>query len=180
LGFIKGMSTFTKNHLMRTDQSLRDDLTGLHNMRFVREAVSGLIENARRKKEKLCICFADLDDLKIINDVYSHQAGDKALVKFSQVLKDSIRASDLLARYGGDEFIIVFTAVDEKSATSLIERMQQDMLEMYVEFDKHNIKLIASSGFVIGSPDDKNVFEKLLLEADAEMYRQKNERKEKK
>ncbi len=86
----------------------RDSLTGLLNRRHFMESLEFLFQNAKRYSFPLSLCLCDLDKFKEINDMYGHQAGDRALEVFAEVLRHELRASDLAGRYGGDEFVMLF------------------------------------------------------------------------
>ena len=85
------------------EQATKDGLTKLYNHRFFQEKIKKDIENATRKDDKVSLCLIDIDFFKKFNDTYGHRAGDAVLIQVAQTLKDSVRKSDLVARYGGEE-----------------------------------------------------------------------------
>ena len=105
--------------------SIKDDLTGLYNRRgFFALAEQGL-KNAQRMRTEMLLIFGDLDNLKRINDTFGHKEGDQALVDTSQILKETFRESDIIARIGGDEFVILAMNSLETSAEKLIQRLKR-------------------------------------------------------
>lgn len=87
--------------------SLHDDLTGLYNRRGFFTLAEHLLKLAKRQQEGLFMLYADLDDLKKINDTLGHQKGDWALIDTANLLKETFRESDIIARIGGDEFVVM-------------------------------------------------------------------------
>ncbi len=153
--------------------SLTDELTGLYNRRGFVTIASQQIKIASRLKRELMLISADLDDLKIINDTMGHKEGDQALVDIARILQDTFRSSDIIARIGGDEFVILqIKNPDEPYLSASINRLQDDL-------DSHNAQsgkpytLSLSLGNVVCSPDNSRTLEQLLAEADARMYEQK-------
>lgn len=112
----------------------RDDLTGLHNRRFVMDVLTRLIARAERDQEAFCICIIDLDHFKRINDRFGHAAGDQVLVAFSRLVEGELRSMDFVAhnvegkvsfgRYGGEEFILLLPATQLEGAMVAAERIR--------------------------------------------------------
>ncbi|MGO8860939.1 MAG: diguanylate cyclase [Acidimicrobiales bacterium] len=98
-------------------QAATDSLTGLFNRRMFEEKVSGV----RRETDVVAVAMVDFDHFKILNDTYGHETGDRALVLFAQVLKDSFRSQDLFCRYGGEEFAIAFPACTAEQARNALD-----------------------------------------------------------
>lgn len=113
----------------------RDELTGLHNRRFVMDVLSKLIGRAERHQEPFCICIIDLDHFKRINDRFGHAAGDQVLIAFSRLVEHELRSMDFVAhnvadgvsfgRYGGEEFILLLPATRLEGALTAAERIRQ-------------------------------------------------------
>lgn len=104
-------------------QASTDSLTGLVNRRTFETQVRGLINEKRR----LALAVADLDHFKAINDTHGHEAGDRALRLFSQLAHDSLRADDILARWGGEEFVFVFPDLDRHQAVRVLDRLREGL-----------------------------------------------------
>ena len=104
-------------------QAATDPLTGLLNRRSVEDRIHML----QREERPFAVALADLDQFKMLNDTHGHEAGDRALRLFSQVLKTSLRPGDLAARYGGEEFLLVFPDSDAHAAASAVERLREEL-----------------------------------------------------
>jgi len=107
------------------ESARKDSLTGLANRRVFDERIRDIMLGARRYKRPLTMASLDLDHFKQINDNLGHQQGDDVLKKVADVFRECIRSTDLLVRFGGDEFILVMDATDEKSGRILAERLCQ-------------------------------------------------------
>ncbi|WP_394846453.1 diguanylate cyclase [Pendulispora brunnea] len=111
-------------HEHLTELATTDELTGVANYRAFKERLKQIVaEGERGRAFALALC--DVDDFKRINDGLGHQAGDQALAGVARVLKSNVRETDFVARYGGDEFCILFTDVSEEAAVALTERLRQ-------------------------------------------------------
>ena len=101
--------------------AMTDPLTGLYNMRYVKEALKNMVESTRRSQKLLSIVLIDLDGFKAVNDEHGHLRGDRVLCAAASALRSALRQSDILGRYGGDEFILLDPA-GRQSAVLLVER----------------------------------------------------------
>lgn len=110
--------------------AMRDGLTGLFNRRFLREALPSLQALARRRSEPLCLLMLDLDHFKQVNDQYGHLVGDRTLQAVATVLRDESRRSDLVARFGGEEFAIVCPATEGRVGLQVAERLRSAIAEL--------------------------------------------------
>lgn len=113
--------------------SRSDYLTGLANVRHFLELADIELRRARRYSRPLTVIFIDLDDFKLINDKFGHEVGDKALRVAARCLEEGVREIDVVARYGGDEFLILMPETAEEEARSVIERLQVELLECMSE-----------------------------------------------
>lgn len=153
-----------------------DTLTGLPNRRLLFELMDKSLETARRTGGKVGIAFIDLDDFKPINDAFGHAAGDSALVAISDRIRSLVRASDIVARIGGDEFVAVITNIKdrqdiEKVAVKMLKECSKPLLFM----DK-TCSIGMSMGIAV-FPDDGESIEDLVNKADAAMYSVKHKQK---
>jgi diguanylate cyclase (GGDEF)-like protein len=105
-------------------QATTDPLTGLPNQRLLIEALDREIERSKRYGRAFAILFCDLDDFKLLNDTHGHATGDTALREFGSLVRRSIRATDLIGRWGGEEFLIVLPETSSELATTLAERLR--------------------------------------------------------
>lgn len=147
------------------DQAERDSLTGLFN----HSKLFSDLENYEKDKEKICAVFIDLDDFKDINDKYGHKFGDEVLVKFSQLILNTVRNKDRVYRYGGDEFVILFTGISTEIGIKIIERLY-DALKAFQP------KISFSAG--LSTCDEViNSYKEIVEIADRKMYLSKNQGK---
>lgn len=163
----------------------RDFLTGLYNRKgFIGEAGKFLtLMDAPFKKERrqfviknFSLIFIDLDNLKQINDLYGHKAGDKFLKATADIFKSCLRDMDIAARWGGDEFVIGLLNVDEKSACKIANKIKRMMLKIKITGVSSKVRYGASFG-VISAKSKKhklisNLYE-LIEKADNTMYKAK-------
>jgi len=126
----------------------------------------------RRQGLPLCVAFVDIDNLKKINDTFGHAAGDEVLKHIAQFIQSQLRGSDTIARWGGDEFVLLLPNVSLENAVALLERIQKT--SMQIRFD-HAGPVSFSSGVVEMGPD--STYLDMVAEADAQMYRSKNDGK---
>ncbi|MBU0549199.1 MAG: PAS domain S-box protein, partial [Candidatus Omnitrophica bacterium] len=134
--------------------SLKDPHTGLYNHRYLEEAVEAEFYRAKRYGHAVSVVMLDIDYFKSINDVYGHSFGDLVLKQFARLLKRMVRRYDTIIRFGGEEFIIIFSGIERASALILSERIL-DAISLYnFGNKKHIIKLKLSVG-VASHPQDK-------------------------
>lgn len=150
-------------------QATCDPLTGLPNRILLRDRINQEIKHAKRQHTKVAVLFFDLDRFKLINDSLGHNIGDLLLQEASQRLKKCIREEDTLARWGGDEFIIVLRNIDfREQIISLITECQEALAESFY-IDHHSITMTSSVGVSFYPMDGKSTTV-LLKNADAAMY----------
>lgn len=150
-----------------------DTLTGLVNRYFLQITLTNLLENSKRTNTKNGILFLDLDHFKQINDLYGHNEGDLLLQEAAQRIQASVRTSDIVARVGGDEFIVVLTRVQSQELVEKISNNLIDVLRKPFHINNHEHTIGASIGIVISPIHGKSIDE-LLSRADSAMYRAKN------
>ncbi|HWR44254.1 GGDEF domain-containing protein [Sporomusa sp.] len=150
--------------------SEKDSLTGFYNRRFVDELFPSLLAKMDRKNEKLSIVILDCDNFKAINDRYGHKKGDLVLQELSALLLTSIRKSDIAARWGGDEFLIIAPYADEEDIKVIVNQFENELQELSKKFQ---IDISVSSGYAI-YPSDAKTIDDLINIADSKMYGLKN------
>ena len=157
--------------------SLTDELTGLYNRRRLFVLMEQYLKIANRTKKRLLLLYIDMDDLKRINDQYGHNEGDQALMDFAAILKVTFRQSDIVARIGGDEFVILLESTDENDKT-VTTRLQEN-LRNYNNKLTIDYNLSVSIGAAPFDPDHPVSIDELLDQADSSMYVQKGKRNKK-
>jgi diguanylate cyclase (GGDEF)-like protein/PAS domain S-box-containing protein len=156
--------------------SLADELTGLYNRRGFLAFSKQLLNSHHRSNKRLAIIYADLDGLKQINDSFGHKEGDRALIKTAELLKESFRSSDVLGRWGGDEFTALAAIELEGGIESLVARLEE-------RFDNYNAshdgtyRLSLSIGVSLVRSEGDQSMEDLMARADAAMYENKRQKK---
>lgn len=155
-------------------QAQFDALTNLPNRKLMRERLERAITRARRNDTLVVLMFIDLDDFKKINDTLGHEVGDQLLVSVSGRLQDAVRESDTLARYGGDEFILMLEDQDGLYDAEIVARKILSVLGMEFRLLGRSFFLSGSIGISV-APGDGIAPEELLKKADTAMYRVKDE-----
>jgi len=153
-----------------------DDMTGLYNRRGFFTLAEQQIKLASRLNHSILLVFMDMDRLKQINDDFGHQQGDLALIDIARLLRLSFRNSDIIARIGGDEFVVLAMNANGGDATVLINRLRKKMSELNNSgANPYHISLsIGTSAWTPGGPVD---LDDLLTRADAQMYQNKRKRR---
>jgi diguanylate cyclase (GGDEF)-like protein len=156
-----------------TRQTLIDDLTRLYNVRYLYQTLEGEIRRARRYGSAVSVVFMDLDGFKMVNDAYGHRAGSATLTEVAQVISRTVRDSDFVARYGGDEFVLMLPETSSKRALQMAERVRLRIAaHRFKGGVGADIYLTASFG-VASFPEHATQAEKLIELADAAMYEAK-------
>lgn len=156
--------------------SLTDELTGLHNRRSFFLLADQLMRSARRNDQSCLLFFVDLDGLKKLNDIHGHEAGDLAIMAAAQVLKSAFRVSDIVARIGGDEFVVL--AVDAGESSDALSARVQALVDEFNGSERCRYPIGLSIGAVRCSPNELKPLGELLASADAAMYANKQRRRQ--
>jgi diguanylate cyclase (GGDEF)-like protein len=162
----------------RTEQlTITDDLTKLFNSRYLNVYISREIKRCKRHGIPLSIIFLDLDGFKGINDQYGHLAGSATLSEMGVILAEAVRESDILARYGGDEFVVVLPETPPSGALVIAERIRRAIAgHSFLKGEGLEARLSASFG-IASYPDHALTPEGLIQKADQAMYRVKERNK---
>jgi diguanylate cyclase (GGDEF)-like protein len=154
--------------------SLTDELTALYNRRRFFVLTEQCLKVAVRTKKRPLLLFIDMDDLKWINDHYGHNEGDHALIDLANILKKTFRESDIIARIGGDEFVVLSETADENGEI-LMTRLIENIRDCNAKASQR-YKLSISIGAAQFDPEHPVSIDELLSRADAMMYAQKRKR----
>lgn len=151
--------------------SLRDPLTSLHNRRYFDEHALLMYNQAIRHQRAICIMIADLDHFKVINDRFSHSVGDEVLRRAAEILQQNTRKSDLLARFGGEEFVALF----EESSLAQARKRCEILRQQIESYDWSTIADGLSVSVSIGLCDDRGLgsVDAMLQVADRHLYQAK-------
>jgi diguanylate cyclase (GGDEF)-like protein len=154
------------------NHSTIDRLTGLFNRNCLSDTLTHLLALTQREDTELSFVFFDLDDFKLVNDIYGHQMGDSVLHKFGKLLSSSIRLSDIALRYGGEEFVVLMPNTERKDALMLSNRIRLKVKN--TPFIEGNITLnISVSGGLAVYPTHAKTADELIYSADSALYRAK-------
>jgi diguanylate cyclase (GGDEF)-like protein len=154
------------------EASLRDPLTGLHNRRYLQEFTEKIVAGAARRGKKVGLLMCDLDYFKQVNDVHGHHAGDLVLKATSALIASSVRESDLVIRFGGEEFLVVLVDVEEGDAYRIAEKIRAKVEAATVKLPDGAIRKTISLG-VSEFPVDTDTFWHCIKFADVALYRAK-------
>lgn len=151
------------------DLALHDALTGLYNRRAADERLHEIFAASKRQEGKVALLLFDLDYLKETNDSGGHAAGDTLLKRTAEAARRCLRQQDVLARYGGDEFLAILPGSDEDAAAISSERLRQHLAEL-AQREPWTPPIVFSAGVAAGSPSDGLDVEALLRAADRALY----------
>jgi diguanylate cyclase (GGDEF)-like protein len=156
--------------------SLIDDLTGLYNRRGFADLGEQHLKLARRTSRGVLLVFLDVDRLKTINDTLGHHVGDRALVQVGDILRDTFRQSDIVARMGGDEFAVMALEASKENQIELLRRLRERVREIN-EKTRESYCLSLSVGTARFDGEGRTRLDDLLTEADRAMYEEKRRKR---
>ena len=151
---------------------VKDSLTDLYNRRYCNQNLKNLSEQYIKTGEPYTLAIADIDFFKKVNDTYGHTAGDEVLVSVAQIMKKSMAGKGFAARWGGEEFLLVYTGCDMETTLTYLEMLVEAIREMCVEYGDKVIKITISIGVATGNGDS---VDKVLCTADNRLYHAKKE-----
>ena len=153
-----------------------DDLTGLYNMRSIYDRLENEIERARRYDRSVCVIMLDLDFFKKVNDYNDHLFGSFVLSQIGKIIQQNIRKVDFAARYGGDEFIIVLTEINQLGAHSFSERLRKVIEKTEFKNETCSMHLTTSIGYAITKKGQSDIDSRNLVRtADIALYEAKED-----
>lgn len=169
-------------HLMNAlqESAFRDGLTGLYNRKFLDEHTKKLIPQIKRENQNIGVLMLDMDHFKAVNDEYGHDIGDKVLKELARILEETVRESDLVIRYGGEEFIVLLVGVDgEENALNIANKIgakvRENEIDVYAGAKLRKTISIGLSMF----PQDGSTLEATLKNADIALYEAKSSGRDK-
>ena len=178
IGLVHIVTDITREKKLENDlrhMAITDELTGIFNRRGFFALAKQQLKIAKREKKKVAILYADIDDFKYINDHYGHKEGDNALIETSNLLKESFRESDIIARIGGDEFVIMITETPETTIEMLTSRLKATIDAFNIHSGKP-YQLSLSIGMSRYDPELPCSFDDFISKADKMMYQQKKKK----
>jgi diguanylate cyclase (GGDEF)-like protein len=163
-------------HVKRQEEiralSFTDDLTGLYNRRGFFTLVEQQLKLFKRQMKGIYMLYADVDNLKEINDILGHKEGDMALIDVANILRKNYREADIIARIGGDEFVVIPVETTGDNIDIISSRLQKS-LKLHNAEKNHKYKLSISVGIAYYNPENPCSVDDLLVRADKAMYEQK-------
>lgn len=153
-----------------------DQLTRLANMRVFNDVLEKEIERSARHGHSFCVLMIDIDNLKATNDKYGHEIGNKIICNIAICIQDIVRTSDIIARYGGDEFMALLVETDKKNGELAATRLHSRVSTSPISTKKDKIISTVSIGIAC-YPKDGETIQALISNADRAMYREKKHRK---
>lgn len=172
----KEITDYKKMQEQLRELSLTDQLTCVYNRRGLFTLVDPMLKQAKRMKNGIFMLYADIDNLKEINDTFGHKEGDAALIETANILKTNYRESDIIARIGGDEFVVIPVGTAGDDIEKIVDRLEKS-LEIYNSGRKDIYRLSLSIGVTYYDPGNPCSIEELLIQADELMYKHKKSKK---
>ncbi len=162
------------------ESAFTDGLTQLYNRKYLEENLKKLIPQVNRDNKNIALLMLDMDHFKAVNDEYGHDIGDKVLKELSRILQESVRESDILVRYGGEEFIVLLIGIDsEESAMNIAHKIGQKVRENEIDvYAGTTIKKTVSIGLSM-YPQDSKLFDTVIKNADIALYEAKSSGRDK-
>jgi two-component system, cell cycle response regulator len=157
------------------ERTVRDALTGLYNRTYFLNQIGVLAERSASQEVGLAVLMLDIDYFKQINDQHGHLAGDEVLRQVAAIIRESTRAEDLVARFGGEEFVVVLPMSVPDLATERAERIRSNLAERTIVAEGKEIRVTASIGLAFAGPGSTRNAIALLTRADEALYQAKAE-----
>lgn len=173
-GILRDITQVYLHEKQITHMALHDVLTGLPNRVLLEDRVKIALRLARRHNHKVGICFIDLDHFKHVNDTLGHKLGDKLLIEFAKSLERHLRSGDTLARWGGDEFVLLLPEMDSEEAVIQVTNKIREIAQIPLQVDDTTLSVTFSMGVAM-FPDDGTDVDTLLAQADRTMFYAKSQ-----
>lgn len=168
-GIKLSLSNLKLREIMR-DQATHDPLTGLFNRRYLDDTLPRELNHARRQKGLICIAMLDIDHFKHFNDTFGHEAGDLILRELGRVLHENVRRSDIVCRFGGEEFVLVLLDSPLEASRQHLERIRSRVKELQVRYGDQLLGTISLSIGLVEVNEHDMAADDLLRTADEAMY----------
>jgi len=157
------------------EETRRDPLTGVYNQNYLDQFLAREFDNSTRHKWPLSVAYVDLDNFTHLNDSFGHQAGDRVLQATARILRGNTRETDLIARHGGAQFVVVLPATDAETAHSICERIVMAFRNTGHVVGSHHAKVTVSVGCAThGGPIQFNHYHDFVEAADQALYTAKS------
>ncbi|MBW2187199.1 MAG: diguanylate cyclase [Deltaproteobacteria bacterium] len=158
--------------------AFQDSLTGLYNLRYFHDHFDRELQRASRYNTMFSLFMFDVDDFKVVNDTYGHQAGDKVLQEIANTTLRTMRNTDLVARYGGEEFAVILSETTLEVAGEIAERLRENISQLSVDWHGKTLSVTVSIGVSFYCPKQANLTKNQIIAiADAGLYRSKKKGK---
>ncbi|WP_232428936.1 sensor domain-containing diguanylate cyclase [Aromatoleum toluclasticum] len=149
-----------------------DELTGLPNRRLFKDRVNSAVARCVRNRRSMSVLYIDVDDFKQVNDAFGHATGDQLLKEVARRLQLCVRGADTVARFGGDEFVVLLEGVETQGDAQLVAVKIRDAMSPPLDIDGHSLRIPLSIGLAL-YPEHGQELEQLLKHADEAMYADK-------
>jgi diguanylate cyclase (GGDEF)-like protein len=169
---LRDLAHMVESEILALDVAVTDPLTGVGNRRGFELSAPSLLQVCRQRHISATLLFFDLDEFTAVNDTFGHEAGDQALVEFAKLLQTTFRNSDIIARYGGDEFVVLLA--DTGDPTLALERLQSFLIARNAH-PSSSYPLGFSVGTTVADPTSDISLDELIAAADASMYQMKRD-----
>lgn len=154
-----------------SDMANTDFLTGARNRRSFFKEIEEYMEACQHSGEQFAVAMLDIDHFKKVNDTYGHDAGDVAIKELVRIIKENIKGSDIVARFGGEEFCILLKDIDKNSAVELFVRLRLKIAKNIIVFNEKEIQYTVSTGITFNCDEG---IEEMINQADMALYNAKN------
>jgi diguanylate cyclase (GGDEF)-like protein/PAS domain S-box-containing protein len=155
-------------------QAIRDPLTGLFNRNYLAETLRRELSRSARRKAPLCVAMLDIDGFKAFNDTFSHHAGDVLLKCLGTFFLKTLRTSDIVCRYGGDEFVLVLSDTDAGHVMERLDRLRSEVKDMECAYEDQILPAASISIGIAQWPEHGATLEELISSADSALYSAKH------
>ncbi len=156
------------------EQAMHDPLTGLYNRRYLEDSLARELYIAQRRNTPLCVALLDIDHFKQINDAFGHAAGDLLLRELGRILRENLRMSDIVCRYGGDEFVLILPNSSQDDTRNRVQQVLERAKELRIWYNDQLLdSLTVSAGIAVAS-DHNFIGSEILRAADEALYTTKH------